>query len=76
MLSESAEVTIQIYDIRGSLVRTLHMGRKPAGVYDTKELAGYWDGRNDAGERISSGLYFYKLIAGTFTQVKRMTIIK
>jgi hypothetical protein len=75
-LSESAEVTIQIYDIRGSLVRTLHMGRKPAGVYDTKELAGYWDGRNDAGERISSGLYFYKLIAGTFTQIKRMTIIK
>jgi hypothetical protein len=75
-LSESAEVTIQIYDIRGSLVRTLNIGRKPAGVYDTKELAGYWDGRNDAGERISSGLYFYKLIAGTFTQVKRMTIIK
>lgn len=75
-LSESAEVAIEIYDVRGSLVSTLHLGKKSAGVYDTKNLAAYWDGRNDAGERISSGLYFYKLTAGSFTQVKRMVILK
>jgi hypothetical protein len=75
-LSESAKVTIQIYDVHGSLVRTLNLGEKSAGVYDTKELAAYWNGRNDAGERVSSGLYFYELTAGRFTQVKRMVILK
>jgi hypothetical protein len=75
-LSESSEVTIKIYDVHGSLVNMLHIGHKPAGVYDTKNLAAYWDGRNDAGERVSSGLYFYKLTAGQFTQVKRMVILK
>jgi flagellar hook assembly protein FlgD len=62
--------------VHGILVNTLHLGQKPAGVYDTKNLAAYWDGRNDAGERVSSGLYFYKLTAGQFTQVKRMVILK
>jgi hypothetical protein len=75
-LSESAEVAIKIYDVRGSLVSTLHLGQKPAGVYDTKNLAAYWDGRNDVGEMVSSGLYFYKLTAGPFIQVKRMVILK
>jgi hypothetical protein len=75
-LSEPAEVTIKIYNMRGSLVRALHLGQKPAGVYDTQSASAYWDGRNDAGERVSSGLYFYKLTAGTFTQVKRMVILK
>lgn len=75
-LSESAKVTVQIYDMNGSLVQTLNLGEKSAGVYDTKELAAYWNGRNYTGERVSSGLYFYKLTAGQFTQVKRMVILK
>jgi hypothetical protein len=75
-LSESGKVTVQIYNVHGSLVRTLNLGEKSAGVYDTKELAAYWNGRNDTGEKMSSGLYFYKLTAGQFSQVKRMVILK
>jgi len=75
-LSKSAEVTVKIYDVDGRLVRTLSIGQKPAGIYDTKGLAAYWNGRNDTGEKVSSGLYFYKLSAGQFAQVKRMVILK
>ena len=75
-LSESAEVMVQIYNVHGSIVRTLDLGEKSTDVYDTKELAAYWNGRNDSGEKVSSGLYFYKLTAGQFTQVKRMVILK
>jgi flagellar hook assembly protein FlgD len=75
-LSENAKVKVQIYDVHGNLVRILNLGEKPAGVYDTKGLAAYWNGRNDAGERVSSGLYFYKLTAGQFNQVKLMVILK
>lgn len=75
-LSESAKVTVQIYDLSGSIVRTINLGEKSPGVYDIRKLAAYWNGRNDAGERVSSGLYFYKLTAADFAQVKRMVILK
>jgi len=75
-LSQDAIVTIRIYDIAGRLVRKLELGNKPAGFYMSKERAAYWNGRNEAGERASSGLYFYTLQANDFTATKRMILVK
>jgi len=75
-LSESANVTISIYNISGKLIRTLTLGNRHAGIYTTKNRAGYWNGRNDVGEKGSSGIYFYRLDAGKFSAIKRMVILK
>jgi hypothetical protein len=76
-LSKEADVTIYVYDLKGSLVRILTLGQKPSGFYLTKEKAAYWDGRNDLGERVASGIYFYQLHTKSFTsQPKKMLIIK
>ena len=75
-LSEVSTVTVKIYDVTGSLVRTIEVGHKPVGYYLTRERAVYWDGRNEKGESVSSGVYFYTLNTGTYTQTRRMVIIK
>jgi hypothetical protein len=75
-LSEAAEVSVEIYDIHGRLVRQLNVGRKPAGIYLDKGDAVYWDGKNQFGESVSSGVYFYKLKAGSFTGLRKMVVIK
>ena len=75
-LAQDAEVILTIYDVRGSVVRALTLGYQPAGVYQSKHRAAYWDGRNDAGEKVSSGVYFYTLTAGEFTATRKLLIIK
>ena len=75
-LSEVSTVTVKIYDVTGSLVRTIQVGHKPIGYYLTRERAIYWDGRNQKGEQISSGVYFYTLYTHTYTQTRRMVILK
>jgi len=75
-LAADAPVTITIYDTAGGLVRRLNLGQREAGVYTARERALYWDGRNDAGERVSSGTYFYQLRAGEFTATRKLVIMK
>ena len=75
-LSEESTVTVKIYDVTGSLVRTIQVGHKPAGYYLTRERAIYWDGRNQNREPVSSGVYFYTLNTDTYTQTRRMVILK
>ena len=75
-LSKPAEVTVSIYGADGRLVRTLTLGHQPAGVYQEKSRAAYWDGRNALGEPVASGLYFYTLKAGDFTATRKMLIRK
>ena len=75
-LSEESTVTVKIYDVSGHLIRTIDVGHKPVGYYLTRERAVYWDGRNESGERISSGVYFYTLNTDTYTQTRRMIIVK
>jgi hypothetical protein len=75
-LKDSTQVTIQIYDAKGGLVRTLDLGQRSAGFYQSQNRAAYWDGRNDAGERVSSGVYFYTLTAKDFTATRKMLILK
>ena len=75
-LAETAEVTVSIYTADGKLVRTLALGQLPAGVYQTRTRAAYWDGRNAQGEPVASGVYFYTLQAGEFTATRKMLIRK
>ena len=76
-LSKSADdVTLRIYDARGRLVRTLTLGYVPAGIYRAKARAIYWNGTNDVGERVASGVYFYHLRAGNFSSSRKMVILK
>ena len=69
-LAESAEVTLTIYDINGQLVRRLAVGHQSAGMYQNRTRAAYWDGRNQLGESVASGLYFYTLTAGEFSATR------
>ena len=75
-LSEDSPVSVSIYDATGKLVRTLSLGFQSAGFYNSRERAAYWDGRNDFGERVASGVYFYQLVTPTFQQTQRMLILK
>ena len=75
-LSEPADVTLRIYAVSGSLVRTLALGQMPAGMYQSRTRAAYWDGKNGVGESVASGIYFYTLTAGEFTATRKMLIRK
>ncbi len=75
-LAKPAEVSISIHSADGKLVRTLELGQLPIGVYYNKSRAAYWDGRNESGESVASGIYFYTLTAGDFTATGKMIISK
>ena len=75
-LSGVADVTIRIYNVKGKLVRTLILGSKAAGTYVNREKAAYWDGKNDNGEKVASGVYFYSIKAGKFSATRRMVLVK
>lgn len=75
-LAAASSVQIHIYDLMGHRVRTLDLGQQPAGTYHTRDRAAYWDGRNEQGERVATGVYFYRLETDDFTATKRMVIVK
>ena len=75
-LSEAALVRLSIYDTTGQRIRTLSLGFQAAGFYQSRSRAAYWDGRNDLGEQVSSGVYFYQLSTPSEHQMKRMVIVK
>ena len=70
-LPEADFVRLDIYDIRGQLVKTLQHGEQSAGRYELQ-----WDARNENGLPVVSGLYFYKFVSGDFHQVKKMVYTK
>ena len=75
-LAKDAEVTLHIYSVNGTLVRTLALGHQAVGRYQSRSRAAYWDGRNAFGEKVASGLYFYTLTAGDFSATRKMLIRK
>jgi hypothetical protein len=64
-------VRLTVYNTRGQMVRTLVDTQKAAGQYTI-----HWDGTNSTGDRVSSGIYFYKISAGDFVKVKKMVLLK
>ena len=75
-LAQDADVAISIYNIKGHLVRNLFLGNQNAGVYVMRDKAAYWDGRDDSGEKVSSGVCFVTLRAGDFISTRKMAILK
>lgn len=75
-LAQPAEVTLTIYAVDGTVIRTLVLGHQLAGIYQNKSRAAYWDGRNEVGESVASGVYFYTLTAEDFTATRKMLIRK
>ena len=75
-LAKDAFVTLTIYDQAGHVVRTLDVGLQVAAVYESRSKAVYWDGRNEFGEGVASGVYFYHLSAGDYSATRKMVILK
>ena len=75
-LAEDAFVALTIYDSKGQVVRTLDVGHRIASAYENRSKAIYWDGRNDLGEGVASGVYFYHLSAGDYSATRKMLILK
>ena len=75
-LAEDAFVTLTIYDQIGQVVRILDVGHQTAAVYENRSKVIYWDGRNEFGEAVASGVYFYHLAAGDYSATRKMVILK
>ena len=70
-LSADRQVTLSIYDVDGSLVRTLIDDLQAAGLQSA-----VWDGRDLAGQRVASGTYFYRIDAGEESETRKMVMVK
>jgi hypothetical protein len=66
-----AKVTLSVFDVAGRRVRTLVDAATVGGRY-----VATWDGRDDAGRRVTSGVYFYRMDAGLFSAVRKVTVLK
>ena len=75
-LAEAATVTVRIYNVEGELIRSINVGRQPAEAYTTRKRAAYWNGKDGTGQSVASGVYFYQLIAGDFSETRRMVVMK
>ena len=75
-LAEDAFVALTIYDQRGRVIRRFNVGYQTAAVYESRSQAIYWDGRNEVGDRVASGIYFYTLTAGDYSATRKMLILK
>ena len=71
-MRERTPVSLRIYNAAGQLVRTLVDDMRAPGVVHTVE----WNGRNNAGQSVSSGVYFYRLVSKEFTQTRKMVLLK
>ena len=70
-LPEQAHVTIKVYNVAGALVKTLRDERQEAGSRSV-----VWDGTNDGGRKVASGVYLCRMSAGAFTDSRVMVLLK
>ncbi|MCI0514270.1 GDSL-type esterase/lipase family protein [candidate division KSB1 bacterium] len=70
-LPEPARVMLVIYNITGQRIRTLVQEAQPAGYHFV-----VWDGCNEAGQMVASGIYFYQLVTPKFHQIRRMVLLR
>jgi hypothetical protein len=70
-IPEQAFVKLCVYNINGTLVKTLFEGNQSAGRYQT-----LWDGENSLGMKVGSGVYFYRIQANSFLQTRKMILLK
>jgi hypothetical protein len=70
-IARPAHVRLNVYDIRGRLVKTLVDELRQANSYQV-----VWDGTNNSGGAVASGVYFYRMTAGSFVQTHKMMLLK
>lgn len=70
-LPEDASVSMVIYDIRGNTVRTMDSGSQVAGWYEH-----IWNGKTTEGQAIGTGIYFARIVAGSYTEVVKLVYLK
>ena len=75
-LGKPVDVALTIYDMNGRALQTLEVGHQPSGVYQSRERAAHWDGRNQQGESVANGVYFFTLKAGDFSSTRKMLVGK
>ena len=75
-LAADAYVALTIYNLNGQRVRTIDVGHQVAAGYESRSKAIYWDGRNQVGEQVASGVYLYHLSAGDYFATRKMVILK
>ena len=75
-LIQDSEVSVSIYNVVGTPVRSIGVGYLQAGSYVRQSRAVYWDGKTDTGERVASGTYFYTLRTEGYTSTQKMIILK
>lgn len=67
----AGDVSIVVYNVSGQVVRVLYQGQREQGQYNAT-----WDGTDNSGNRVSSGIYLYRINAGTFTASRKMVLVK
>ena len=75
-LAQPVHALISIYDARGALIRQLDLGHQTSGSYTSWHRAAYWDGRNRYGEKVSSGVYYYRIEGADFYAIRKMVVVK
>lgn len=75
-LAKRSKVSISIYSVDGKMIRNLDLGSQAVGIYQSRGKAAYWDGKNEMGEKVSSGIYFFTLTAKDFSATRKMLILK
>ena len=71
-MPKAGHLTLNVYNVRGQLVKTLIDGNRPAGADQTI----VWDGTNNQGSNVSSGVYFYEARTGGEVTVQKMALVK
>lgn len=75
-LAEDTKITIRIYNTAGKVVKTVFSGHQTSGYYFSRSKAAYWDGSNDSGEAVASGVYIYELVTPKTNLTKRLVVLK
>ena len=75
-LSEASNVSIMIHDTTGRVIKRFDLGYKLAGTYRTRANAAHWDGRNETGELVASGVYFVVLKARNYQETSRIVLLR
>jgi len=75
-LSDGSEVEISIYNSAGKRVKVLNLGFRDAGYYTSQTDSARWDGTDESGEKVASGIYFYTIRAGKYAATRKMLLVK
>ncbi|HHZ92645.1 TPA: T9SS type A sorting domain-containing protein, partial [Candidatus Poribacteria bacterium] len=75
-LAVDANVSVEIYDITGHVIKRINLGYQSAGSYRDRSKALFWNGLSENGERVANGIYYIKFTAGEVIQICQLAIIK